>query len=88
MFTFAQVLANFKSVYDLPRGTRKKLTVEHYCCIDEVLSQDDETTCEQLHSILHKWFTSINVFLSLVKRAKNDLGWILSSPNYCQLIWE
>ena len=76
------------SVHDLPRCTRKMLTVEHYCYIDEVLSQDDETTCVQLRSLLHEQFTNINVSLATVKRARKDLGWVSSTPHYCQLIRE
>ena len=62
------------SVHDLPRGTRKKLTVEHYCYIDEVLSQDDETKCVQLRSLLHERFTNINVSLATVKEQGKILG--------------
>ena len=76
------------NVHDLPRGTRKKLTVEHYCFIDEILNQDDETTCVQLRSLLHERFPDINVSLSTVKRARKDLGWVSSTPHYCQLIRE
>ena len=61
------------SVHDLPRGTRKKLNVQHYCFIDEVLSQDDEVTCTQLHEQLHNEFPDITVSLSTVKWAKKDL---------------
>ena len=39
------------SVYDLPRSSRKKLNVQHYCFIDEALSQDNEITCTQLYTI-------------------------------------
>ena len=76
------------SVHDLPRGSRKKLNVQHYCFIDEVLCKDDEVTCTQLHEELHKRFRDIDVSLSTVKRAKKDLGWISSTPHYCQLIRE
>jgi len=76
------------SIHDLPRGTRKKLKVEHYCFIDELLSQDDEITCTQLHDQLHDKFPDVNVSLSTVKRAKKDLGWVSSTPHYCQLIRE
>jgi len=73
------------SIHDLPRGNRKKLNVQHYCFIDEVLSQDDEVTCTQLHEQLHN---DISVSPSTVKRAKKDLGWVSSTPHYCQLIRE
>ena len=89
--TIYLLLSKYKqtlSVHDLPRGPRKMLTVEHYCYIDEVLSQDDETTCVQLLSLLHEQFTNINVSLATVKRARKDLGWVSSTPHYCQLIRE
>lgn len=75
-----------RSLYDLPRGTRKKLTVEHYCYIDELLSNDDEITCVQLHQKFHSKFLDINVSLATIKRAKRDLGWVSTTPHYCQLI--
>ena len=77
-----------KSVHDLPRGSRKKLTVEHYCFIDDLLAKDDEITCTQLHQQLHDKFPQVKVSLATVKRAKKDLGWVSSTPHYCQLIRE
>lgn len=56
---------NTDSVYDLPRGTRKKLTVEHYCFIDEVLANDDDTMCTQLHNHLMKIFHKLVCLLQL-----------------------
>ena len=73
------------SVHDLPWGSRKKLYVQHYCFIDEALSQNDKITCTQLHKQLRNRFPNIIVSLSIVKRAKEDLGWVSSTPHYCQL---
>ena len=77
---------NTNSVHDLPRGTRKKLTVEHYYFIDDMFAKDDETTCTQVHKELHKNFCEVEVSLAVIKRAKKDLGWVSSTPHYYQLI--
>ena len=37
---------------------------------------------------LHEKFCEVNVSLAAVKRAKKDLGWVSSTPHYCQLIRE
>ena len=63
------------SLHDLPRGPSKKLTVEHYCYKDKGLSQDDETTCVQLHILLYERFTNINVSFAASKEQGKILGW-------------
>lgn len=64
----------------------------HVFCVDQVidqlLSNDDEITCVQLHQKFHSKFSDISVSLATIKRAKKDLGWVSTTPHYCQLIRE
>ena len=62
--------------------------VEHYCFVDDALAKDDEITCTQLHKQLHEKYSEVKVSLATVKRTKKDLGWVSSTPHYCQLIRE
>ena len=74
-------------VADMPRAKREKLlNDEHYRVIDIALSQNDELTTRQLHSLLLECFPGLRVSLSTVKRARYDLGWVVTSPKYCQMI--
>ena len=77
------------TVVDRPRSKRPRiLNDQHYKAIDNALRNNDELTTRQLHSLLtHEW-PSLSVSLSTVKRARHDLGWVVSSPKYCQMIRE
>ena len=74
------------SLLDRTRGRAPKiLQGEHYKFIDEALT-DDELTIRQLRTLLTKKFPTLTLSLSTVKRARRDLGWVVTSQKYCQLI--
>ena len=78
---------NTNSVVDRPRRRRPRLlSREHYIFIDNQLSLNDELTTKQLHDLLLEEFPRLRVSLSTVKRARYELGWVVSNPKYCQLI--
>jgi len=86
IYLLIRKFTNSRTLLDLPRGSRKKLNVHHYCYIDETLSQDNEITGAELHRKLLERFPEVKVSVSTVKRAKKDLGWVSTTPHYCQLI--
>ena len=63
-----------------------KLTDAHYSFIDEALQKDDELTTSKLHDLLLKSIPDVEVSTATLKRARRELGWITSTPKYCQLI--
>lgn len=74
-------------VADRPQAKPQKLlNREHYSFIDNALAENDELTTRQLHKQLVQWFPGLKVLLSTVKRARYELGWVVSSPKYCQMI--
>ena len=78
---------NTKTITDRPRAKRRKLlNDEHYRVIDNALSENDELTTRQLYDVLLKKFPGLGASLSTVKRARWELGWVVSSPKYCQMI--
>ena len=66
----------------------KKLTDVHYSFIDKALQKDDELTTAKLYDQLLESFPDVVVTKSTLKRARRELGWVTSSPKYCQLIRE
>ena len=75
------------SVLDRTRGRAPKiLQGEHYKFIDQALTDNDELTTRQLRTLLTEKFPTLTLSLSTVKRARRDLGWVVTSPKYCQLI--
>ena len=75
------------SVLDRTRGRAPKiLQGEHYKFIAEALTDNDELTTRQLRTILTEKFPTLTLSLSTVKRARRNLGWVVTSPKYCQLI--
>ena len=50
--------------------------------------ENDELTARCLRSKLQGRFSGLNLSLSTVRRARKDLGWIATTPRYCQLIRE
>ena len=77
------------SVANRPRAAVTKiLTDEHYCEIDMALSENDEMTSRQLQTmVITKWPT-LSMSISTVERARRELGWVVTTPKYCQLIRE
>ncbi len=77
------------SIADRPRArVPKKLTDEHYVFIDNALEKDDELTTRKLHHLLVDAFPNLDVSHSTVKRARRELGWVSTTPKYCQMIRE
>lgn len=78
------------SVADMPRKTRgTRLTTQHAIFIDEALASNDELTAYMLKTMLvEKWPELECVSLSTIKRCRQHLGWISTTPRYCQLIRE
>ena len=74
-------------IKDLPRASRPSISVrEHYEFIDECMAENDELTARCLRSKLQGRFPGFNLSLLTVRRARKDLGWIATTPRYCQLI--
>lgn len=88
--TLYLLVAKYKqtgTVDDRPRSKREKLLRDpHYCFIDIAISENDELTTRQLHSLLVERFPGLRISLSTVRRARADLGWVVTTPKYCQLI--
>ena len=78
---------NTNSVVDRPRLSRPKLlNREHYEFIDNALASNDELTSQNLRDLLVADFPELRISLNTVKRARHQLGWVVSNPKYCQLI--
>ena len=68
------------------RSVPKMLTAEHYRIIDEAMCANDELTTRKLRELLTEKYPGLVISLSTVKRARRELGWVISTPKYCQLI--
>ena len=74
------------SVMDMPRQHRPKLLDRrHYDFIDNALISNDELTTRQLHTLLIQQFPDVKLSHSTLKRAKYELGWVITNPKCCQL---
>ena len=71
----------------MPRQHRPKLLDRrHYNFIDDALISNDELSTRQLHTLLVQQFPDVKLSHSTLKRAKYELGWVITNPKYCQLI--
>ena len=78
-----------KSVKDLPRRSRPKLlNFEQYSFIDKAMAENDEPTVNHLHDMLMNTYPNLQMSKNTVKKARRDLGWVSTTPRYCQLIRE
>ena len=66
----------------------KKLSKEQYVFIDNVMVENDGLTARQLRDLVEDRWPETKASLSTYKRARKDLGWIVTRPRYCQLIRE
>ena len=65
------------------------MTTEHAIFIDEELTSNDERISSILKSLLiEQWPELHDVSLSTIKRVRKQLGWVSTTPRYCQLIRE
>jgi hypothetical protein len=77
------------SVLDRPRRAIPKiLNDDHYRYIDEALAENDELTSRQLRAMLISKYSELSISISAVERARCGLGWVVTTPKYCQLIRE
>ena len=59
-----------------------------YSIIEDKLARNDELTSSQLRRILTNKYPPLEVLLSTIRRARQDLGWVSTRSHYCQLIHE
>ena len=77
------------TIQDLPRSCKtRKLSPEMVALLDDMLSDNDETTARQIHSHICENFTDLDVSLATVRRVRKENGWVSTRPHYCQLIRE
>ena len=75
------------SVADRARQSRPRLLKrEHHYFIDNALTSNDELTTRQLWELPVQKYPELSASLSTIKRARYELGWVISSLKYCQLI--
>ena len=77
------------NISDLRRNPRPSiLETEHYEFIDQAMLENDELTAYGLLCKLKETYPHLKSSLSTVRRARRDLGWVSTTPKYCQLIRE
>ena len=77
------------SVLDRPRRVGSKILKDvHYRLIDQALADNDELTSRQLRTMLCSKYPDLSMSISTVERARRELGWVVTTPKYCQLIRE
>lgn len=76
------------SISDIKRRPRSSiLNSEHYKFIDECMMQNDEVTARLLCYKLQEAFPDVaGLSVQTVRRARLHLGWVSTTPKYCQLI--
>lgn len=67
-------------------GRPTVITPEIKALVEEKMRADDETTAEQLHSLLTS--RGIRISKKTILRCHTDLGWTFRGSAYCQLIRE
>ena len=66
----------------------RKLTDEHYHFIDDCMADDDELTVTKLQAMLKERYPSLDVNVSMIKRACMELGWTEKKMRYGALVSE
>jgi transposase len=66
----------------------RKLKDEHYRFIDECMATDDELTATKLLAMLKEKYSSLNISISTVQRARVELGWAAKKTRYGAMISE
>lgn len=73
-----EVLKYTGSVEDYrPLSLLMKLDDDHYHFINEKMAQNDELMAIKLLSLLKEEFPKVSVSVSMVKRGKRELGWVV-----------
>ena len=62
------------------------MTSQMLALVEEHMRRDDETTAQQLLTLLHRH--GYNVLPSTVLRSRSSLGWTFRGSAYCQMIRE
>ena len=72
---------------DMPRRTRpRRLSPEMCDFLDHSLTENDELTARNAHSLLLEKWPHLEVSLPTIKRVRKELEWVCTRPHYCQLI--
>ena len=72
---------------DLPRGSHTpKLSLDQIKFIDNAMAENDELTGRQMRELLHEKWPNLDVSISTIKRARQNIGWVSTRPKYCQLV--
>ena len=79
---------NEKGVFvDLPRRRRQgKLTEYMKKFIEEEMKNNDELTAPSIRSLLLERWPELQVSISIIKRVRQEMGWVCTRPHYCQLL--
>ena len=84
----AKFIARFEETGSIDRrpGSSRptKITDEMKRIVEQQMQRDDETTAQQLHSILAG--ERYSVCLSTILRCRRTLGWTFRGSAYCQMI--
>ena len=67
------------------RPREGKITEEMKSVIDEALCNNDEVTSTGLKRLLTRW-PELRVSIATIKRVRREMGWVCTSPHYCQLL--
>ena len=70
----------------LPR--QQVLNPEQFEFIDKAMEENDELTAYRLLCKLKECYPYLKVSLRTIHGARQDLGWVSTTPHYCQLIRE
>ena len=89
LYNLVKKFASNGYLRDIKRRSRPSiLGAEHYQYIDELMIKNDELTATNLYNELLEKFLTLKLSRETVRRARNKLGWISTTPKYCQLIRE
>ena len=89
LFNLLKKFKDTGKLIDLLRRTRpRKLSREMMVFLNEALSENDELTARQAHSLLVAKWPTVQVSLPTIKRVRQKIGWVCTRPHYCQLLRE
>ena len=74
-------------VKDLPRRKKASILMEMKIFIEELTKNDELTSTTTKVSLTQKW-PDLRVSTSTIKRVRRQIGWVCTSPHYCQLLRE
>ncbi len=89
LWKLVKKFSTYESIIDCKRNPRSSLlNMAHYEFIDKSMLENDELTARLLKYMIQEAFPSVTANLSLqtVRRARIRLGWVSTTPKYCQLI--